>query len=74
VSWKVKYIDYPTQFRKLRAEILRVVDETLCAGDVMLRSQLRDFEAHFAEFVGTRYAVGVANCTEALFRKPAGSL
>ena len=67
MSWKVKYIDYPAQYRKLRVEILRVIDETLNAGDVMLRSQLRDFEAHFAEFVGTRYAVGVANCTEALF-------
>ena len=66
MDWKVKYIDYPAQYGKLRKEILRVVDETLTAGDVMLRHQLQDFEAHFAQFVGTQYAVGMGNCTDAL--------
>ena len=66
MSWKVKYIDYPTQYRKLRDEVLRLIDETLASGDVMLRHQLREFETHFAEFVGTCYAVGVGNCTDAL--------
>ncbi len=66
MSWKVKYIDYPTQYQRMKDEILRVIDETLAAGDVMLRGQLRDFESHLADFVGTRYAVGVGNCTDAL--------
>ena len=66
MEWKVKYIDYPAQYGKLREGILRVVDETLAAGDVMLRHQLQDFEAHFAQFVGTKYAVGMGNCTESL--------
>ena len=43
-----------------------MVDETLTAGDVMLRHQLQDFEANFAQFVGTKYAVGMGNCTDAL--------
>jgi len=66
MDWKVKYIDYPAQYGKLREEVLRVVDETLMAGDVMLRRQLQEFEAHFAQFVGTKYAVGMGNCTDAL--------
>ena len=64
--WKVKYIDYPTHYQKLRTELLDVIDRTLGAGDVMLRQQLTDFEENFATFVGTKYAVGVGNCTDAM--------
>ncbi|NJM93664.1 MAG: DegT/DnrJ/EryC1/StrS family aminotransferase [Cytophagales bacterium] len=67
MSWKVKYIDYPQQYQKIREPLLQVVDQLLSQGDVMLRQQLRDFEAHFAEFVGTEYAIGISNCTDALY-------
>ena len=66
MSWKVRYIDYPMQYQKMRNEILETVDTVLSQGDVMLRQQLRDFEANLAAFVGTKYAVGTSNCTDAL--------
>lgn len=66
-DWTVRFIDYPQQYQKLRNEILEIVDTLLSRGDVMLRQQLQDFEAHFAEFVGTEYAIGVSNCTDALY-------
>jgi len=66
MDWKVKYIDYPFQYRKLRTEILDTIDQALGRGDVMLRQQLKDFELHLAEFVGTKYGVGVSNCTDGL--------
>jgi len=66
MSWKVRYIDYAAQYQKLRSEILETVDTVLSQGDVMLRQQLRDFEANLATFVGTKYAVGTSNCTDAL--------
>ncbi len=66
MAWRVRYIDDPASYQKMRDEILGVVDHTLSQGDVMLRHQLSDFEANFASFVGTRYAVGVNNCTDAL--------
>ncbi len=66
MNWKVRFIDYPQQYQKIRSEILETVDTVLSRGDVMLRRQLGDFEAHLAEFVGTRYAVGVGNCTDGL--------
>jgi len=66
LAWKVKYIDYPSQYQKLRVEILRLIDETLTSGDVMMRGQLSDFEARLSEFVGTDNSIGVGNCTEAL--------
>jgi dTDP-4-amino-4,6-dideoxygalactose transaminase len=66
MDWKVKYIDYPRQYQNMRDEILQTVDSVLGKGDVMLRQQLRDFETHLASFVGTQYAVGTSNCTDAL--------
>jgi dTDP-4-amino-4,6-dideoxygalactose transaminase len=66
MDWKVRYIDYPAQYQKMRSEILETVDTVLSQGDVMLRQQLRDFEANLAAFVGTKYAVGVSNCTDAM--------
>jgi dTDP-4-amino-4,6-dideoxygalactose transaminase len=66
MEWKVRYIDYPQQYQKMRDEILQTVDTVLTRGDVMLRQQLRDFEENLAAFVGTRYAVGTSNCTDAL--------
>ncbi|MGQ9851554.1 MAG: DegT/DnrJ/EryC1/StrS family aminotransferase [Aggregatilineaceae bacterium] len=66
MDWKVRYIDYPAQYQKMRHQILDIVDTVLSRGDLMLRQQLRDFEANLAAFVGTRYAVGVSNCTDAM--------
>ena len=66
ILWKVRYIDYPTHYQKLRTEILETIDQTLTAGDVMLRQQLTEFEENFAAFVGTKHAVGVSNCTDAM--------
>jgi dTDP-4-amino-4,6-dideoxygalactose transaminase len=46
--------------------MLDAIHTVLDNGDLMLRQQLRDFEAHLAEFVGTTHAVGVSNCTDGL--------
>ena len=66
MNWKVPYINYPQQYQKMRREILDTIDTVLSRGDVMLRQQLRDFETNLAAFVGTKYAVGTSNCTDAL--------
>jgi dTDP-4-amino-4,6-dideoxygalactose transaminase len=66
MEWKVRYIDYPGQFKKYEDEIMGTVRSVLSRGDLMLRQQLRDFESHLADFVGTRFAVGTSNCTDAM--------
>jgi dTDP-4-amino-4,6-dideoxygalactose transaminase len=66
MNWTVPFVNYPKQFLAMEQEIMSTVREVLSRGDLMLRGQLRDFEAHFADFVGTRFAIGVGNCTEAL--------
>jgi dTDP-4-amino-4,6-dideoxygalactose transaminase len=65
-TWKVRYIDYPASYHKMREEILGIIDTALTQGDVMMRHQLSDFEDNLAEYVGTKYAVGVSNCTDAM--------
>lgn len=67
MDWKVKYVNYPLHFKKMEKELMETIYTVLSRGDLMLRQQLRDFEAHLAAFVGTKYAVGVSNCTDALF-------
>ena len=66
MSYKVPFVDYPAQYQKMRDQILATIDETLSRGDVMLRQQLANFETRLAEFVGTKYAVGISNCTDAM--------
>ena len=66
MSWKVKYINYPAQYAKLREQILEKIDSTLQAGDVMMRQQLDEFESHLAEFVNTKFALGLNSGTDAL--------
>ncbi|HHL40754.1 MAG TPA: DegT/DnrJ/EryC1/StrS family aminotransferase [Deltaproteobacteria bacterium] len=65
-SYRVRYIDYPRHFRNNEKEYMEIIHDVLSRGDLMLRGQLRSFEEHLARFCGTRYAVGVGNCTEAL--------
>jgi|SRR5437867_1930549 len=66
MEWKVRFVDYPAQFSKMESEIMDTIRTVLSQGDLMLRQQLRHFESHFAAFVGTRYAMGTSNCTDAL--------
>lgn len=66
MDWKVRFIDFPAQFRAMEDEIMGTVHTVLSQGDLMMRQQMRDFEDDLAAFVGTSRAVGLANCTDAL--------
>ncbi|WP_430789348.1 DegT/DnrJ/EryC1/StrS family aminotransferase [Actinoplanes sp. G11-F43] len=66
MDWRVRFVDYPEQWRRQRDELLPLIEGTLAAGDLMLRHQLSDFEKNLAEFNTSRRAVGVSNCTDGL--------
>ena len=66
MNWKVRFIDYPANFQKMRDETLSTIDEVLGNGDLICRQQLDDFESNLADFVGTHFAVGVSNCTDGM--------
>lgn len=66
MSYRVPFIDPREHYRRLKGEIDFAITDTLSKGDLVLRQQLRDFETNLADFVGTKYAVGVNSCYHAL--------
>src|SRR5215467_10598531 len=66
LPYSVPFIDPREHYRRLKSEMDFAITDTLAKGDLVLRQQLRDFEQHLAEFVGTKYAVGVNSCYHAL--------
>ncbi len=65
-GWTVPYVGFRQQYQEQQSDLLRTIDEVLTGGDLIMRQQMLDFETHVAEYVGTRYALGVSNCTDAL--------
>jgi dTDP-4-amino-4,6-dideoxygalactose transaminase len=66
MSWRVKFIDFPLQWQRQKADLEPIILETIAKGDLMLRQQLVDFETNLAAFNGSQHAVGVSNCTDGL--------
>ena len=66
MSYRVPFVDPREHYRRLKTEVDFAITDTLAKGDLVLRQQLRDFEQHLAEFVRTKYAVGVNSCYHAL--------
>jgi dTDP-4-amino-4,6-dideoxygalactose transaminase len=66
MQWKVRFFDYPLQFRIHGNEYIEIVKDTLSRGAYILGEDLGRFEENLARFVGTKYAIGVGNCTDAL--------
>lgn len=66
MSYKVPFVNYPLQYHNLEKEINGAIKRVLTRGDLILRSDVEEFERNIASFVGTNYAVGVNSCTDAL--------
>ena len=58
--------DLTRQFSEIGDELREAIELVLPGGRYTLGSQLQAFEADFAAFCGTRYAVGTSNGTDAL--------
>lgn len=66
MSQKVKFFDYPLQFKIREKEYTEIINKTLSRGAYILGQDLIDFEVSLAKFVGTKRSVGVSNCTDAI--------
>jgi dTDP-4-amino-4,6-dideoxygalactose transaminase len=66
MNWKVKFFDYPMQFKIHEKGYIEIIQVTLSKGAFILGEDLKRFEENLAKFVGTKYAIGVGNCTDAL--------
>lgn len=62
----VPYVDLGELNDRHRGELLSAVDRVISSGMYILGEEVETFEAAFARYCGTRFAVGVANGTDAL--------
>jgi dTDP-4-amino-4,6-dideoxygalactose transaminase len=62
----VNFFDYPLQFKLHEDEYRDILLDTLSRGAFLLGEDTHRFEENLAKFVGTKYAVGVGNCTDAI--------
>lgn len=64
---KVPYVNLGAQHNEIKAEILERISKILDSGQFILGDEVTDFEKQFARLSNTKFAIGVANGTDALF-------
>ncbi|MDD0852518.1 DegT/DnrJ/EryC1/StrS family aminotransferase [Halobacteriovorax sp. GB3] len=63
---KVPFFDYPYVFKSEEETYMNIFKDVCSRGAFILQKDLTEFEKNLAEFVGVKYAVGVANGTDAI--------
>lgn len=63
---RVRFVNPQLHYARLKAEIDSAIIGCLTTGDLIYRKQLRDFEKELADFVGVKYAIGLASGYHAL--------
>lgn len=66
VSMKIPLVSLARQYTALKEEIDRTISDVIEKGSYILGENVRQFEREFAQYCGTRYAIGVASGTDAL--------
>ena len=67
MTYKVRFVNYPLQYKILKKEIDKAIRIILERGDLILRKDVEEFEEKLADFTGVKYAVGLNSGTDALF-------
>lgn len=63
----VPFFNYPYLFKSKEEDFVRIFKDVGYRGAYILQKDLRDFEENLAKFAGTKYAVGLANGTDAIW-------
>ena len=62
----VPLLDLQTQYRQIQPELTKVIQEVCAQQSFILGSHVEQLERTLAQFIGTRFAVGVASGSDAL--------
>lgn len=62
----VRFFDPGRGYTRIKPHVDGIMQRVLAKGDLILREDLEEFEKNLAEYLGTKYAVGVASGTDAL--------
>jgi len=63
----IPFFNYPFLFKSKEADFVRIFKEIGSRGAYILQNDLKEFEVNLANFAGTKYAVGLANGTDAIW-------
>ncbi len=66
MSWKIPYIDFGRQFKKLQKNHINNFKKIMVKGNFVLREDVEKFEKNVAKLLKVKYVVGVNSCTDAL--------
>ncbi len=66
MPYKVPFVNAARNYELIKDEIDAAYFEVMSRGDLIMRGQLKSFEDNLANFVGTKYAVGVNSGYDAL--------
>ncbi len=64
---KVEFYGHVRQYKNIQKEIDANIREVLLSGNYVQGPMLKRFEAEFAAYSGTKYAIGLANGTDAIW-------
>ena len=64
---KVRFVNPQKQYQDHRDEFIAAFDDVLSRGAIVMQKDLADLEKSFADFVGTKYAIGVNSGTSAIY-------
>lgn len=67
MPYKVPFVNVPKQYNILKEEILKIFDDVLSRGDLILRKDVEDFEKSIADFIGAKHAIGLNSGTDTMF-------
>lgn len=67
MTYKVRFVNYPEQYRRMKTELDGAFQEIMSGGDFILREHVRKFEAEIASRLGVKYGVGLNSGTDALY-------
>ena len=65
-SLKVPFLDLALQYHSIQEELETAALRTLRSGRYIMGNEVVEFERRFAEYTGSRYAIGVASGTDAI--------
>lgn len=63
----VPFFNYPFLFKSREEDFVRIFKDVGYRGAYILQKDLKEFEEKLAEFAGTKYAIGLANGTDAIW-------
>jgi len=62
----VPFFNYPYVFTSREEQFMEIIRDVGRRGAFIMQKDLAEFERHLADYVGAKYAVGVANATDGL--------